>query len=567
MILIKPFITTLCIISGSFVLSVFAEEPSSITPNTNEAASNAWQQSNVGASTPVLITQEDGSTKIEWHGGVTLDGYVNSMSSASGDFGSPLNNGQFFKAQIQSDLRGITPSGDVNYFQFGLTQTNDRSVLSLFPRQINNLQLGRSGAGYLIVAGDVAPNFSSLSSSLGLRGLIGQKQVDGTTVSGYAGVVVPSWEMLEGKVVRNQLLRDVQGIKLEQALSGNMKIYATGQHGVDRSDSADITGLLSSEVSAESLGFQYMTESYQLSGEVATSHYNQEDEGSRSGFASILDADWRGKNLALRAGYHNLEADFVSLSQAAPPGIREVYAGSDWTAASWLTFGLDVRNSKNITRATQFAPSQLTDTDSGSLRANINFGENYPGWGVSLQESVSNSRDPQNLHARNQQSSVGVNYSASVWNTSLAYSLGKVRSEASPSFDGDTTTWQGAIGRSFSNADGLSAATWMINTNLSASIQEQDLFIGIETRTFTSSLSISAQRSGWGNLNMVLSNGFNTRPAQSTLRMEAVQLDASCPIGTRGSIKLYLRDTRRNIDDVALETEEKVVGTQLTYDF
>lgn len=551
------------------MLPAFSEETPPTTPdtNSNEAAAQAWQQGNAGASTPVLIPQEDGSTKIEWHGGVTVDGYVNTVSSAAGTWGSPLASGHFVKAQIQSDLRGLAPSGDVNYFQFGLTQTNDRSVLSVFPRQINNLQLGRSGPGYLLAAGDVAPNFSSLSSALGVRGLIAQKQIDNTIFSGYAGFVVPSWEMLEGRIPRTQFVRDVQGIKLEQNFNENLKLYATGQYGADRPDSPDVTGLAPSKVYAGTLGFQYALDNYQISGETAASHFNQLGEGTRSGNASIIDATWRGQSVALRVGYHNVAADFVSLSQAATPGIRESYAGADWTAATWVTFGLDLRNSKSMSRDTVFSPSQLTDTDSGSVRANINFGENYPGWGATLQQSASNSRDPSKMLSRNQQSSVGVNYSAAQWNSSIAYSLGKVRSEASSTYDSDTTTWQGSVGRSFSNADGLTSATWSINTNLNASIQEQDLLSGLETRAFTSSFSISGQRTGWGTVNLVLSKGFNTRPSQSALRMEAIQLDASCPIGTQAGVKLYLRDTRRNIDDPALAAEEKVAGMQLNYNF
>ena len=565
----KYFLNAICMLAYGCVQPVLAEDVTPMVPeqSSNEAAAQAWQQANVGASSPVLVPQEDGSTKIEWHGGVSVDGYVNSISSASGSFGSPLKSGHFFKAQIQSDLRGLTPSGDVNYFQFGLTQTNDRSVLSLFPRQINNIQLGRSGNGYLVAAGDVAPNFSSLSSSLGVRGLIGQKQIDNTIFSGYAGYVVPSWEMLEGKVPRTQIVREVEGIKLEQNFNENFKVYATGQYGSDDADSPDVAGLAPSKVYAGTVGFQYAIDSYQISGETASSHFNQQGEGTRSGNASIIDATWRGKTLSLRTGYHNLEADFVSLSQAATPGIRESYIGADWTAATWVVFGADLRNSKSMTRQTLFSVSQVTDTDSGSLHANINFGENFPGWGGTLQQSVSNSRDPQNMLSRNQQSSIGLNYSATQWNTSVAYSLGKVRNKASATYDSDTSTWQATIGRNFSNADGLTSQTWNISTNLNASIQEQDLLSGSETRAFTSSFTMSGQRNGWGSVNLVLSKGFTTRPSQSALRMEAIQLDATCPINTKAGVKLYLRDARNNIDDPALAAEEKVAGMQLSYNF
>jgi hypothetical protein len=134
--------------------------------------------------------------------------------------------------------------------------------------------------------------------------------------------------------------------------------------------------------------------------------------------------------------------------------------------------------------------------------------------------------------------------------------------------DSHTDTWQASVGRLFDNQDVISAATWTINTNFSANVQNQHLSSGLETKAFVSSLNINAQRNGWGTLNMMLGNGFNTRPlGQSTLRMTTMQIDGSHQLGTRGSIKLYAREVRRNMNDIALFANERVTGVQLSYAF
>lgn len=535
--------------------------------NTNDAVVQEWSKNNAGASSPSLTQQEDGGTKIEWHGGISVDNYTNDIASQN-SFGSSLNQGNHTLAQLQSDLRNTTQSGDVNYFQLSATSTNDRAVLSQYPRQINSVQVGRAGAGYILSVGDVAPNFSSLGSALGVRGLIGQRQVGQVAISAYAGVVAPSWEYIESRVPRTQLMKEVQGAKVEYSFTEKLKAYVTGQHGMDKADSADIAVLAPTKIHSGSIGFQYLDNDYQLTGETALSHFQQEGEQSRNGHATIVDGAWRGQTVSLRGGYHDLNAKYISLSQAAQPGIREGYAGADWVLASWISLGVDLRNSKNFTLATLFNPSQMTDTDSGSVRANINFGANHPNWSMSVQESVSNSRDPRNQRSYREQSTINLNYAQEKWNAAIAYGLAKEQSEANPRMDSHTDNWQASVGRLFNNQDAISMATWSINTNLSASLQNQHLSDGLETKAFLSSFNISAQRNDWGLLNVMLGNGFNTRPlGQSTLRMTTLQIDGSRQLGTRGNIKLYAREVRRNMNDAALFADERITGVQLSYAF
>lgn len=543
------------------------ESPATSSPNTNDAVVQEWSKSNAGLSAPELIQQADGGTKIEWHGGISVDNYTNDIDTLN-SFGSPLNDGNNTLTQLQSDLRGTTQSGDVSYFQLNATTTNDRTVLSQHPRQINSVQVGRAGTGYILSIGDVAPNFSTLGSALGVRGLIGQRQISQVTISAYAGVVAPSWEYIESRVPRTQLMKEVQGAKIEYAYSEKLKAYITGQHGADRADSADFAGLMPSKISSGSVGFQYIDNDYQLSGETAQSHFQQTGEQARNGQATILDGSWRGQSASLRGGYHDLSAKYISLSQAAQPGIREGYASADWVLASWLSLAADLRNSKNFTLATFFSPSQMTDTDSGSVRANINFGPNHPNWSVSAQESISKARDPLHNEYYREQGAIYLNYAQEKWSASIAYGLGKEQTEATPAMNSHTDNWQASLGKLFNNQDAISAPTWSINTNLSVNLQDQHLALDEETKAFTSSMNINAQRNDWGTLNIMVGNGFNTRPqGQSILRMTTLQIDGSRQLGTGGSIKVYMREVHRNMNDAALFADERVTGLQLSYVF
>jgi hypothetical protein len=561
---------TNCIRYATCFLVLSGFSPLSFADETNDSIARQWSQNNGGAAVPSVTQQADGSTKIDWHGGVSFDDYNNSVKS-NNSFGSSLSQGNHSVAQLQSDLRATNQAGDVSYFQLGASVTGDPSVLSQYPRQINSVQFGRAGTGYIVSVGDVTPYFSSLSSALGVRGLLGQRQIGQTSVSGYAGVVAPSWEYIESRVPRTQMMREVKGAKIEYSFSERLKAYVTGQHGIDKADSVDTNfgfAQAPAQIGSSSIGFQLFDNHYQLSGETALSHFSQDGEQSRNGRASIVDGAWRGQSVSLRGGYHDLNSKYISLSQAAQPGIREAYIGGDWVIASWVSLGVDVRNSKNFTLATFFSPSQITDTDSGSIRSNINFGANHPNWSLSLQQSASNSRDPQGLQSYNEQGSIYLNYAQYKWNASVAYGMGVQQSEANPTYDSHTDNWQASVGRLFNNQDALSSATWTVNTNLSTSLQEQHLASGLETRAFLSSLNVSGQREGWGMLNLMLGNGFNTRPlGQSTLRMATVQIDASHQFGLRGSVKLYARQVKRNMNDDALFADERVTGVQLSYVF
>ncbi|MDB5804632.1 MAG: hypothetical protein JWN73_1954 [Betaproteobacteria bacterium] len=554
---------------GPLALLVFAGTAGAQSqPNSNEAIAQAFAQA--GGATPQVVAQPDGSTRIEWHGNATVDVYGNKINSAGGTTTSPLTSGTFGRSVFQSDLRGIGPGGDVSQFQLGMTFSNDRSVLSQTSHQINNLQLGRAGPNYQISVGDVMPNFSTLSSALGVRGLMASRQFGNTGVSGYTGVVAESWEALGEQIYRNQLVREVYGVKVDHAITPGLKVFATGQEGSDRSDSITAPGVIGTlqpaRVRAGSGGLTYQDGPWQLSTEAAMSGYEQTGLPGRHGHAFVADGSWRGTTVTLRSGFHDIDTNFVSLSTAAQAGIKEGYVGGDWTAASWLSLGSDLRRTKLATLDFAGIPSTITRTDSGSARATVNLGPNWPGWTGNLQQAESRIFDALGQRARNEQSSAGVNYASPTWTSGFNYGLSKVRSAGAALSDSDTESYQLMLGRSFSNANANEPASWTLNLNTSGGMQRQHLLAGGDTVTTNYSVGISGQNTRYGSLNLIFTGGEITQlTGLPALRQRGVQLEALHPLSARAAVKVYSRDIQRNIGDPLSGATERVTGIQLSY--
>ena len=345
-------------------------DPSKQTTSNDEVL-QTFQQGNAGGQQPQLVTQEDGSTRIEWHGGINTDFYNQQVNSGNGSTNTSLQSGSFYRGTLQSDLRAINQRGDATYFQFGLTQTDDRAVLSMHPRQINTLQFGRVGPGYQVTFGDIAPNFSPLSTALAARGLLAQIQHGQATITGYGGVIADSWEALNKLVPRNQFLRDTYGLKAEYALTSSLKIYLTGQTSKDRVGSTTFaTSADPAKAQSGTLGFAYQDGPLQVTGETASSHYEQSNTESRTGKASIIDATWSGQEVSLRGGFHDVGTKYTNfISALATPGIEEIYASADWPAAAWISLGADLRNSKFRTLATSSSASTTSTARSGCSRS------------------------------------------------------------------------------------------------------------------------------------------------------------------------------------------------------
>ena len=545
------------------------EAPVLVLPN--DQVIQSWQQSNPGGAGPALKRVEDGSTQIDWTGGVAVDVYNNNIWSAAGPTNTSQATGTFFKNSFTSDLRVIQKNKTVNYFQLGATQSNDLSVLSQSRYQINNLQLGRSGEGYLFMLGDVAPNFSSLSTALGLRGMFGQRQFNDITVYGFTGLVAESWEALDNKVPRTQYLKDVHGIKVEKMFGTSLKTYLTTQSSSEREPTTVMAQMpTAARGKSRSLtgGFQYQKDQFSVTGETAGSSYEDDGTSDRQGRAMVVDANWRGDGISFRGGYHDISTGYTSLSASAQPGVREAYAGTEWTAASWITVGSDLRRSRQSTRAVSGFESTFVDTYALSTRASVNFGPNYPGWTVAMQQAVSQSINSAEQRSKNSDFSSVLNYVSSTWNSGISIGNGKVVSEVSPGSDSFNDAWSFNLGRNFSNALPDLAASWNAAIKFTAGAQTQRLMAGGQTTNTSHTLAFIAKRAGWGSVNFLVTAGETTQPnGNANLRLRAFQLDATYNITPKNTLKIYVRNSHRNIDDALLASKENVAGLQVNINF
>ena len=540
-----------------------------LVPNAQIA--QTWQQNSPGATAPTIAQQEDGSTRVEWHGMATLDGYTNDVQSASGNLTSALRPGQYFKSLFNSDLRVIASDGAVDHMQIGLTNTNDRSVLSQNPYQINNIQLGKSGAGYMFAAGDVMPNFSSLGTSLAVRGIYGLRQFGGLSVLGFAGTVAESWEALGGTVASNQLLKEAYGIKLEQLVGNSLRVYATTQMFTERDPSQSVQMLPPSgnTSNTQSAGFQYQQGQYSLTGETASSRYAAPADQGRNGQATVLDASWRGETTGLRAGYHDIANTFTSLSVAAQPGVQETYSAMDWMAAPWLSLTADLRKSRATTMATAAMASSYVDTEAATLQAHLNFSAVLPGIAGTLQQSTSRSVDSSSQDARHDDWMSTLSYATPVCNATIGYGVSNMASATNPNADSSTSSWTLNLGRTYSDSNPGEPETWGAGFNLSASSQVQRLLLSdAQSANSNYTITANAQRAGWGRLNLMLTGGLTTQPNGGPgLRMQGVQLEAVRPFKGQNLFKLYVRNTNRNIGDALLAVLERIAGFQIIYNF
>jgi len=566
--------------AGAFLLaaaltpSLAKADSSHVILASNNAVLAAWQQTaQAGEATPQLVKQDDGGTTIEWHGGATLNKYTDTVS------GGPLlasqTPGDFYKADVNSDLRATSPNGAMSFAQFSLTNTNDPSVLSQYDTQINTLVVGRTGQGYDIRLGDTALDLSRLAgSTAGVRGLQAQKQLGSSTlVSVAAGVMAPSWEELENAIPRTQYLRDTYAVKLEQALGETTQLFVVQEGYSDEQNSLG-TGnpslLAAASASVTTAGFNYQQNALSVTGEAATSRWKEVGQAANTSRAYALDATWNGQSFGLYGGYHDTGLYYTSLPGQAQPGLRETFIGGNWSATSWLALTADIRRSENRladTTASGTPTASATKTDTVAFAENITFGQQLPGLGLGLRQSSSNAKNADGSHNRMLEYSATATYSGQSWNSSLGYDLNKADTPATPASSGKTETWSANVGLNFPmGGDGTMPPVWSGNLNMSGALQH---FInaGASSRGSNYSLQLQVQRARWFILSANYGEGFTASPLAggATVRMRTYMVSAAHPFGDQNSLRFYLSNTGNIAGDPTQIYSQKQVGAELIY--
>ncbi|MBE7423047.1 MAG: hypothetical protein HS110_11580 [Zoogloeaceae bacterium] len=532
-----------------------------------------------GGAAPELVAAEDGTTKIEWQGGATVDFY--SRSASGGATLTPYSGGHFHRIGLQSDLRGTAPEGDVAWAQFALTQTDDSSAILLGNSQINTLSAGRAGLGYRVAFGDVAVNHSSLGANLPLRGLLAQRYFGQTLVSASAGVVAESWEALADQGRRRMFLKNAYAFKAESPFGQNLQAYATVQGYREDGDSvgANALALMPSSGHTATAGLNWREGQYYLQAEGGLSRYGEKGLDGHRDRALIVDGGWQGDKLGLRAGHHDLGRYYASLSGLAGAGIRESYANANWQAAQWMSLTGDLRRSENQMAAPPVPPPPATipptpvtpytpfvgKTEAANLRAQFTFAD-VPGLGLALSAGESHGKSSAGGSNRNANQGASLSYVRPAWNASLGYQNAKLSNSVAGT-DSRSDTWSVVYGRSWSDATEVAPAAWMLNATASGSFQRQHLENGTTFSLNTLNLVVMGERSQWGRLSAILGGSRGHDATGGTLRQHWYQLDAGRALGQRGGIRLYLRALSSYQEQPAIAYRDKTAGVQLSYAF
>ena len=546
----------------AFLLATPAAAEKILLADNSKVLSN-WQQTAGTPQTVELVTQDDGSTRIEWKGGVALDHYQN--RATGGTLLNPALNGNFYKAQVQGDLRATAPNGSVAYLQVSGTHSDDRA-LQRYPLLLQSAQMGWAGDGYQVALGDVVPSFSSLGTSLGMRGLLAQKQFGQSVVSVSAGTLVPTWNSLADAAKRTQFLRNVAAAKFDMPVGSATRAFVSFQGYADDPSTLDqgVSSLASASGRTSTVGFVHQHEQLTVTGEAGSSRWTESGRSGLRDRAYLLDASYNGQGYTLRGGHHNLGVYYTSLSAQAAPGIIETYLGGNWLAASWLTLQGDARRSKNsVGDGTRV---NATTTDSVSLSQTIAFGADWPGLGLVLNQSLSAGKNVDASDNRNSGYGAALNYTQPFWNTALSYNLRAAENDASPAANGKIDTWNWKLGRALT--DNLTNPSWRADLQFSVGMQDQRLDIGDSTRTLQYGFGVAASRLAWGSLNASVTLG-TVKPTGggADLRNREYMLEASHPFKNGNTVKVYARESHLFSGTPALNNSTRSVGAQLALVF
>jgi hypothetical protein len=558
-----------CALSSVAAGGAFAQD-------ANQAALQLWAQS-VGAEPPAVVKQPDGTTRLSWQVQTSTDTYGNRVNTA-GDavVNSPLQTGDHHKAVLAANLRADGTDGGATFLQAAMLASNDRAVLSKYNNQVTTFQVGRQTGTYQALAGDVAANYSPLSSNLGLRGVMGKVKLDKLSFSAHMGTVAESWEAIANRDPLNNLparatfLRDVFGVKLDYEAMPGLRFFATTQGFNDRPGSLSVgpAAIKAAETTSSTVGATWQIADLQLTSETATSRFGLQDENKRNGDATVLAALLRKGAWSWRAGYNDIAPTFVSLAAAAAPGVNEGYVGFDWQTTPNITLGLELRTGSNRTAETEITTATKSPFDAVGVRAAFNLNGVMQGLNAQLQDMHSRSETPFGQTRKQGTTNLNLNLARQGWNLMLGAARSDVEDRANPAGDSITNAFQVGAARQWMG-DPRTGAAWSASLSGNANAQRQRITLtGQETESRNLGLNFVWQHPEWGSVNLGAQFGTVTQPTGGPdLKQYAYQADATYPITKAAALKAYWRRTERNAGVDTLKTVERLGGANFILNF
>ncbi|MDO9175276.1 MAG: hypothetical protein Q7V62_10770 [Actinomycetota bacterium] len=547
------------------ILAGSAAQAANLQLADNDAVLNAWAEA--GGKPAAVVDDGEGGTRMQWHNGATLDAYRTEATGSA--LLTPKTTGDYHNLSVDSGFTRNGADGAVTEGTLGFSVVNDQSVAS-DDLHIGGLQLVRSNKDTRYAFGDVAASYSQLGVNLGLRGVQADHKFGDTTVSGAVGAVAESWETLAGTVDPTSLRRDVAALKVD-APAGVAGLRASVSIATHRDDDSSIPDGLSTPAAMDghvaTAGLAWTHERLVVNLEGGSSKWQQDGGVEGKDSAVVLDATWSGDKRSLRAGWHDIGAEYGSLSGAALGGVSEGYVAVSAQANDWLTLNGDVRHTENEPASNTKPPLTVqpaASADRAMLGAGISF-EKWPGAALQLSVTGSDGENSDASKNRNNSGAVMLSYAKDVWNTNLGWQRSTVDngSTSAQSANGDTDTLSAGIGRRWEELAG-----WAVDAALNGSSQAQSLDNGQNADSVSYTLSLACEHERLGRLDLSATQGEVTNPVDnSTLDQQSVQADYSHPVGSHGQLGLYWHDVADLQGNTGLESSDTTWGLKYSGSF
>jgi hypothetical protein len=389
-------------------------------------------------------------------------------SNASPEWTPWWRAGTFGLLRLQGEGSVVSEDGVQSWALGALTVSNDRAVLSQSDGLVNSLQVGRSTAQWLLMAGDVQPMFSALGTSLGLRGVLTQLAGPRSVLSATLGTVAHSWQGLAGDTEPPTYLRDAAALKLEHWTDERLSFFVTVQGFEDRKSSYRTDGPDAPPVQGQSISvggrFADVLPSgvaREVVGEWAGSRARVASGPWQRSQAQALDGALQWREAGLRAGWHHTDAGFVSLSTQVVAGLREAYLAGDWRPLDLLGLSADLRSTRSTTGIADGDRVRAGErrSDSATVLASLSLGRWLPGVSLDGSHYQVDTTTPSIAgwaggKSKQRFDRMNVNLAVAGWTAGL----GAMRLDSQDRYavDASSTTdgWSARLGRAFSRGDG-----------------------------------------------------------------------------------------------------------------
>lgn len=470
---------------------------------------------------------------------------------------NPHNDGQFYKIERADNLKYELSADESLFIDTKFTYGEDRAHQKV-NLLINNVLLSYKSKWFQFDVGDVATDFSSLSTSVAHRGA--QIQVDNSLIQIRlaTGTIVPSWHELTNQQLRTQYLRQLTAGALEFKLYKGLLFYITQQSASDVETSFTPVGssFANSSISS-SFGFDYKNSWLQFEIEAAESKLKQLNTTDKKDTAYVADLSLNSEFTTSKLGVHYYGPYFSTPSGKVVSGLAEQYANLSFRKPYSFNSQIEFRKTENLL-VNLIDEKRSTPTNSYSAGIGYEFKND---WRVNLNAAQSKTDLEASKRSLNSMQSMSVYRNQENLNLSLSFSQSYYRNDYSSASDSKTDSATLVINPVLgkSNED---AGKVFYDFNFSTRMQNQKFeSTSLENKNLGNGLSIrSGVNNSWDLQLSYYSSVFDSTTG-AELKSNSTQLDYNTSFFNKQlKTRLYFINEVNNSGNVALENKTQTFG-------